>query len=185
MRLGSNSGMRQCTCTFATNLSLISLTVVCVWYNSGIGVKFNLQADKMRGNVLHKAYLLQKLKHPLNRKPLKFDHNLWHQYQFLYPLNWTSYGRCVPMGNAVPMGAKLYPMSSFHMLNVLLPYTLSDPLRLAPMGTPPILHFCYDFQNQETTEYNPLSEISSCMIFTGKIFHANITFASQRSAKVE
>ena len=43
------------------------------------------------------------------------------------------------MGNAEPMTVKVYPMCSFQTPNVLLPYTLSDPLRVAPMGTPPIL----------------------------------------------
>ena len=32
------------------------------------------------------------------------------------------------MGNAVPMGA-VYPMCLFQTPNVLLPYTLSDPLK--------------------------------------------------------
>ena len=44
----------------------------------------------------------------------------------------------VPMGNAVPMGATVYPICSFQTPNVLDHYTLSDPLRVAPMGTPPM-----------------------------------------------
>ena len=52
------------------------------------------------------------------------------------------YGRCmggVPMASAVPMTVKVYHFYSFQMANVLHPYTLSDPLRVAPMGTPPIV----------------------------------------------
>ena len=43
------------------------------------------------------------------------------------------------MGNAVPMTVKVYPVRSFQKPDVLLPYTLSDPLRVVPMGTPPLV----------------------------------------------
>ena len=44
----------------------------------------------------------------------------------------------VCMGNVVPMGATMFSICSFQNRDVLLSYTLSDPLRVAPMGTPPI-----------------------------------------------
>ena len=43
------------------------------------------------------------------------------------------------MGNAVPMGAPMYPGCSFEKPNIFLPYILSDPLRVAPTGTHPIV----------------------------------------------
>ena len=42
------------------------------------------------------------------------------------------------MGNAVPMTVKVYPICSFQTPNVLLPYILSDALRVVSMSTPPI-----------------------------------------------
>ena len=50
----------------------------------------------------------------------------------------TYYGRC----NAVPVVATVYAVCSFQMPNVLLPYILSGPLGVAPMGTRPIQCEC-------------------------------------------
>ena len=59
----------------------------------------------------------------------------------LKPKQWLAGHTCVfhsmggvSMGNAKPMGATVYSMCSFQMPNVLLPYTLSNPL------TPKVLH---------------------------------------------
>ena len=49
-------------------------------------------------------------------------------------LSEMQYGRT--MGSAVPMTVKVYPLCSFQAPNVLLPYILSDPLRVAPIGVP-------------------------------------------------
>ena len=83
----------------------------------------------------------------------------------------------VPMGDDVPMSATMYPICSFQMLNVLLLYTLSDLLRVAPvgtgsMGTRPSAHSTYSYNKHSTVARKGGFESGLCFRMT----HSDLGF---------